>query len=663
MILDRIQFTNFGVYGGCQTVELTPEPGKPVILIGALNGGGKTTFLDAVQLVLYGPRARSSNRGKMAYKSYLRETIHRGADPAEGAGIQLDFRRTLDGVEHAFSINRHWREESKGLEEQITVLRDGEPDTVLSEHWQEYIESYIPSGISHLFFFDAEQISNLAEGEQAAEILGSAIHSLLGLDLVERLQDDLLALERRKKKESKSDADRALIQSAEEEETRLQQLTEAAHQHAGNLKSGLDTLRGEEKALLVRFKAEGGELFESRSQMEAQLHKEEETLKRIETQLREIAAGPSPLLLIPQLLEELERAAAHDIDVKHAMWVSEILNERDEAMLNHLEDEKTAKTTMEKLKEFLYEDRETRNQLAHEPRTLDVDDQFLSHLKHLRTRQLPEASGKIKELVKEAELWRERIAKSESSLSRVPDADAIAALQRELQTMRIRIQKREAEYAAAMEKFETLNRQHQEAGMKLTKLLDQNLDATFEHEDRQRVLRHAEKVRATLTRFREEMMAKHAQKIESLMLESFSQLLRKRSLVKTLHIDPHTFAIQLTGSNGEDLPMNRLSAGERQLLATALLWGLARASGRPIPTIIDTPLGRLDSEHRRHLVERYFPVASHQVILLSTDEEIDEPSLEKISNSVCKSYSMNFDEALQRTQIEKGYFWNHASTC
>lgn len=663
MILDRIHFTNFGVYGGSQTIDLTPTHGKPVILIGALNGGGKTTFLDAVQLVLYGPRARCSNRGRLGYKNYLQETIHRGADPSEGAGIQLDFRRTLDGVEHRFSLNRHWRIEQSGLEESVSVLRDGEPDTVLSEHWQEYIESYIPSGISYLFFFDAEQISNLAEGEHAAEILGSAIHSLLGLDLVERLQGDLLVLERRKKKESRSDSDQALIQKAEEEEIRLQELAEAANQHAANLKGELNQLIEERKALNVRFKAEGGELFESRKQMEAQLAQEEEALSRIEVQLRELAAGPSPLLLIPELLDELAHEAEHDIKVKHAIWVSEVLEERDRALLAHLHDAETTKTTLAKLETFLSKDREARNKLAHEPSVLDVDDEFLSHLKHLRSRQLPEIRDQIRKLIQEAEAWRERIAKSEAALSRVPDADAIATLQREIQTLQVRIQKREAEHNAAVERFTTLHRQFEEAAAKHTKLLDQNLDSTFQHEDRERLVRHAEKVRSTLAEFRKRMIAKHAQKLETLMLESFSQLLRKRSLVKSIHIDPESFEIQLTGSNGADLPMNRLSAGERQLLATALLWGLARASGRPIPTIIDTPLGRLDSEHRKHLVERYFPVASHQVILLSTDEEIDERSLEKISKSVSQSYSMIFDEALQKTHVTKGYFWNHETTC
>jgi DNA sulfur modification protein DndD len=107
---------------------------------------------------------------------------------------------------------------------------------------------------------------------------------------------------------------------------------------------------------------------------------------------------------------------------------------------------------------------------------------------------------------------------------------------------------------------------------------------------------------------------------------------------------------------------DKLSAGERQLLATSLLWGLARASGRPIPTVIDTPLGRLDSTHRRHLVERYFPVAAHQVILLSTDEEIHEQNLPRLKPAIARSYRLEFDDALRRTTVEPGYFWNHEAS-
>src|SRR5690606_4529347 len=109
--------------------------------------------------------------------------------------------------------------------------------------------------------------------------------------------------------------------------------------------------------------------------------------------------------------------------------------------------------------------------------------------------------------------------------------------------------------------------------------------------------------------FRQEVVRKHTARIEQLMLECFQQLLSKKNLISGLTIDPVTFEPRLKGADGLDLPIDRLSAGERQLLATSMLWGLARASGRPVPTIIDTPLGRLDSAHRKNLVERYFPNA------------------------------------------------------
>jgi DNA sulfur modification protein DndD len=100
----------------------------------------------------------------------------------------------------------------------------------------------------------------------------------------------------------------------------------------------------------------------------------------------------------------------------------------------------------------------------------------------------------------------------------------------------------------------------------------------------------------------------------------------------------------------------QLSAGERQLLAVAILWGLGRAAGRPLPAVIDTPLGRLDSEHRTKLIEGYFPFASHQVILLSTDEEIAGAYYEKLRPWIAHEYRLQYCEERDVTTIEIGYF-------
>jgi len=95
------------------------------------------------------------------------------------------------------------------------------------------------------------------------------------------------------------------------------------------------------------------------------------------------------------------------------------------------------------------------------------------------------------------------------------------------------------------------------------------------------------------------------------------------------------------------------------MLAIAFLWGLARVSGRNLPIAIDTPLGRLDSSHRYHLLERYFPTASHQVILLSTDTEIaaTEVTMLRETDAIAREYLLTYDSNQRQTSIKHGYFW------
>ena len=108
---------------------------------------------------------------------------------------------------------------------------------------------------------------------------------------------------------------------------------------------------------------------------------------------------------------------------------------------------------------------------------------------------------------------------------------------------------------------------------------------------------------------------------------------------------------------GREINTKDLSAGERQLLAVAILWGLAKASNSAAPTIIDTPLGRLDSEHRKNLVEQYFPQASEQVILLSTDEEFNPRYLKKINPYLSRSYLVAYDQKNNGSKVQEGYFF------
>jgi DNA sulfur modification protein DndD len=133
------------------------------------------------------------------------------------------------------------------------------------------------------------------------------------------------------------------------------------------------------------------------------------------------------------------------------------------------------------------------------------------------------------------------------------------------------------------------------------------------------------------------------------------------ALVERILIDPSSFAMTLYDAAGQALPRHRLSEGEKQIFAVSVLWGLARAAARPLPAVIDTPMARLDAAHRQHLVERYFPHASHQVLLFSTDTEVDRHHYQALQPALARAYHLNYDERERLTVGVEGYFWDQTS--
>ncbi len=664
MILDQLVIENFGVYRGRQEANLRPEPDRPIVLFGGMNGGGKTTLLDAVQLALYGAKARLSNRGRLSYRDYLRDSINRSVDPGEGASITLRYGRYTQGEEHNYELQRSWRVGIKGIEETLRVLKNGLPDTVLTEHWDESIAAYLPVRLAHLFFFDGEQIKDLAEGNNSAEIIGTAVEGLLGVDLLERLTLDLKSFERSKRDEQRQiDQDNEAthqIRQAEGELSEIDRELETLAIAEGRKVNEANQLA---KVLLdakERFKTAGGDHYLRRGDLDQQ----KETLLAqkgtSELELREIMAGFLPLALVDDLLVKVAEQVRHETQIRHARILQNALKERDHTILDSLKTATVGKpiTTdvIDQLRNIFDDDRQARVGMANEALLLDADDQLPARIQHLRGEQIPDARRRAIDLSDRLSGIDEELARLESEIIRIPEEEQIAEAQVALHQAQADHAATLSEIADIQERRATLKRQQATLAKKIDQLGLAGLETRVALDDRERMLKHSTRVRDTLARLRTRIISRHSERIESLMFESFSRLLHKTDLVRGLRIEPGTFAPTLAGRDGRPLPVDRLSAGERQLLATAMLWGLARASGRPIPTIIDTPLGRLDSSHRRNLVERYFPYAAHQVILLSTDEEIVGQYRDAIAPFVARTYLLEHDAKHGVTEITPGYF-------
>ncbi len=656
MIIDEIILHNFGLYQGTQRVELTPpDSNKPIVLIGGLNGGGKTTFLDALQLVLFGPHAKCSNRGSLAYPEYLSRCIHRRPGNAE-AGIEIAFRHTVEGTEEHYHLRRYWKTNGNGCKESFEVFKNGHAEPTLADNWATQVEEFFPANIAHLFLFDGEQVEAYASQTDSSALIGAAIQNLLGLDMVDQLDKDLLVYERRKRSEDKDAPRDAEITSAQDAVRDLRRRVDALKQERASLQTHrIDKQRKALGKAEEKYRKIGGALYDQKDAIENKWSGSVQHVKDGEATLRDFAGGAAPLLLVRVLLESAELRDQHEEECRRARELAGALKDRDKAALKHLRGRKAQKEVVDALKTYLDADRAEREALGKKDTVLDLTPEVRSDLHTLLRGDMDQLATEAGKRLADQKHRRTSEEHTRVEYESIPSSDTVEHIAKERDELRSEIAELEAMHAAMGQDIERQQRELERREAALARLLEADAKDRGRRDDRSRILRHSGKVRKTLEAFRHAVIARHVRRIEQLVLESYRQLLRKSGLVTRLSIDPGDYALTLYGRDDEPLSAERLSAGERQLLAIALLWGLAKASGRPLPTAIDTPLGRLDSIHRMHLVERYLPFASHQILLLSTDEEIAGDYHERLRPWIGHTYLLTYDDKTGVTQIAAGY--------
>ena len=309
------------------------------------------------------------------------------------------------------------------------------------------------------------------------------------------------------------------------------------------------------------------------------------------------------------------------------------------------------------MQEYLDEDRRAREPADAIAHRLALSPGSRAVLRYLLDRRLEELCCETKAVLQQVSDHSREREDLEHSLAATPAEDDIKKFVERLQETtgaRARLEQRAKQLDADLgaKKLELTSCQ-----TKLSRILESRPARETETEDRQRMLRLAGRTRETMGEFLEWATQQKIDRLSALITESFRFLLRKQTLVERILIHPSTFAVTLYDSEGQAIPRQCLSEREKQLFAVAMLWGLAQASARPLPAVIDTPMARLDSAHRQNLVERYFPHASHQVIVLSTDTEVDRHYYELIQPFMARAYHLDYDEAAKATHAREGYFW------
>jgi len=656
VILDELVLHNVGTFAGRHALALTPPSGgKPIVLIGGLNGAGKTTVLEAIRLAFYGALAQGSSRRSGSYDHYLRSLIHHGVPHSDGAAIELTFHAYQEGVERQYRIRRSWRSTGASLRETLLISVDGHHDAALTSTWSEHVETFLPRGIAGLFFFDGEQIEALADMERSRQVLGSALAGLLGLDLVERLTADLSVLRRRHRSQQVPEALRESVDERQQVVTSVRQAEEAAADAVATLRVEVERAEKRLFELTERYRSAGGDLLDQRESAETAVTMLRAQLGQLEDELRDELADVAPLLQTVGLLSELATQADAEASAARDRVVNEVVAERDEALLTQLRAEKVRGATLTSIERYMATDRDVRLASAEAPAITGLREP--GAIDFLNRSALPAAQRRLRGLLDRRQSTNGDLDQAERVLVAMPDPESLLPLRTGRESATAEVIRAQAAFAHADERLSSLGHERGRADAAYEAAMDKAAHANLAADDDRRMIDHVDRVRATLEGLRSAATKRHLERISELILEALGRLLRKDKLVTGVKIDADSHTVELTGLDGRPLTAQELSAGERQLLAVALLWGLARAAGQPLPVVIDTPLGRLDGSHREHLLDRYFPHASHQVILLSTDTEIDELAYDRIAKHVGRAYRLEFDPETNASSVQPGYFW------
>ena len=660
MIFQKLVLQNFGPYAGHHVINLRPEidgDPHPIILFGGMNGGGKTTLMDAIRLALYGQRAQCSTRGNLSYSDFLTQSVNTLTSPSDRARIELAFEHICNNQWIELRIVRSWTRNPKDGKDTLGILEGDWPDPGLANTWDEYIETLLPLGISNLFLFDGEQVKELAELESPPQPVIDAIQSLLGLELAERLAIDLDILVSRKRKALANHSQLANLEEIEAKLDELIQSKEKAKQDLASLQNQLEFAQDRHQEASSKFRLEGGKIAAERSQLERKITEIGKSIENQRQELHNLAAGIFPLKLISTLLHQAQTQGDKELKYQQAKIAREVLKERDERLLLKLNELSLNSGQIDQIKLFLVKENQILNQEIEtdEFPWLCVDKEEVKQLANLVEHQLPIQIKLARECLEKLKDLQFEIESAERQLAVAASPEAYDRLDNALKEAQQELLRCQAAYEGGKRKGEEIDK----AIAKTKKQLESYTEQAIDRQNNENIITSAGKVQATLKLFRERLTLKKLNKLEGEVTECFRYLLHKSDLVHRVAIDSQNFSLSLYDPNGQTVPKHRLSAGEKQLLSIAFLWGLARVSGRNLPIAIDTPLGRLDSSHRNNLVERYFPTASHQVILLSTDTEIGQAEVEMLrkQDAIAREYLLQYDSSKRQTTIQPGYFW------
>lgn len=635
--------------------------GKSIFLMGGMNGAGKTSIMEAINMCLYGTKT------DVLYKYINRKELAKG-----NAFVAFELELETDDHE-TILINRSWsagateNPKHKDLTEKLVVVKDGKRVSVQNKDlFQDFINSTIPKGITQFFFFDGEKIQEIAADDHSEVRLKSSLEEALGIKYISRLSSDVLYLKQEERKGFVNITDED-IEFKESELKKEQRKLKNKTQERDDLSEELERFKNDKEEAQARFKAifnldpESSTAIKQKEKKRIQLSNKS---NQLDNQIKTITEQHLPWALAGKLFDEVKEQIKQETQSKKQDAISENAATLAQKIVDNFDNPEpiTQQPLTAEQKEKLH------NRVLSLLQASKSKDEVVKIL-NLSDRDIAKVLNKMEEieqsdvllledLIKEKAELDAEILTIQSSLETSGTTDSEKELFDELQdtieSCNTQIGRLSVRLSNCNEEVVSIENKIKEIELEIGKLYEKH---NFSKEKAD-FIEECDAIANLMNAYMVRLRKSKVHLLQEKTFEMYKMLSSKSGLIKDIEINDKTYEIVIRDKSGHEMKKSGLSAGEKEVFALSLLWGLAQTSQLNLPIIIDTPLSRLDSVHRDNIVNHYFPNAASQVIILSTDTEVDNNYFKNLEPNLTGAARLEFSQNNELTTIKEGYFWN-----
>jgi len=664
MIIKQIRFKNYKTFYGNQFLDLLPpekiddtENQPNIVLIGGLNGAGKTTILNAIWYAFFGTNGKTKDEITKSNANIINDLAFSEGSRESLLSLFIQKDEEEWEIEVKFYINN---EKQVSMEERfIHIKKDGQKirkkvtfGSLLE--FIRYTNTLIPQYAAPFFIFDGEKISNLIQRQDTDQMV-SAINTITGADAYNTLVADLTKLGSNLEKEIAKSTKKGNIDQAYKELEKSEIEFNSYNSKLLSLQREISDIENELSATKLKRRTKIQQNNNSRTEVAKKLGSVEINLKTTSENFEQQFNNNYIGIMLRNKITNLK----NNLQLEKKQTEDEIMRTR----------------ALNPLYEFI---NSTISEEIDPPLTAEQIDQIKLKGEEWYSKQFNiKSTSKMVCLHDVTNSEYNMILNYQSS-----SIESLRADQTKINTLKAQINQFELELANAPDEIDAnvenqlidqLNKKQLALSSQLPPLKAKvnSLRDTVARQKSQYTklsaktisgselineLEQVNRTRSAIETHVNELTAYKKELVKSEFESMLRSLMRKQNEFSRIEFELDSAKIKLFNSQQIEIDLDSRSAGEKQMISSALIWALTRVSYLNLPIIIDTPLGRLDSKHRRTLIENFYKYLGEQVIILSTDTEFDQNYLDIMNTVSYKQYTLDYNENRKYTVIRDGYF-------